>query len=255
MCIGLRQSPVNIKTNDVIKNNRIVPFDFSDLENTDGVEMEIRNNGHAVIIDFPDHQPLIKGGGLQETLQLREFHFHWGSNSQWGSEHTINGHRYAMEAGKHNPNYDKIVSMLPYIRSPGSKIVLNKFPVLDLFPETTTCWYRYCGSFTTPPCTEDIIWTVFKQSISMSEYQINAFRALMGAPGMFEYNIVDTFRPVQPLWQRKVTLSCPRKKKYGNYRRFESGDGCINHGYRKGEIQKTYSQSTSISDNSVCLVG
>ncbi|XP_063401802.1 carbonic anhydrase 1-like [Mytilus trossulus] len=274
---GRSQSPVDIKTNDVVTDNRIVPFDFSDLENTERVKMEMRNNGHAVIIDFPDHQPLVKRGGLQETLQLNELHFHWGSNSQWGSEHTINGHQYAMEvhfdfvttgngpvelravisvliyAGKHNSNYDEIVSMLPYIASPGSKIVLDKFPVIDLFPESTTCWYRYCGSFTTPPCTENIIWTIFEQSISMSEYQINAFRALMGTPRMFEYNIVDTFRPVQPLWQRKVTRSCPRRKNSENYRRFESNDRCINHGYNRGKSQKKYSQSTSRSDNSVCL--
>lgn len=47
MCISKRQSPVDIKTKDVVKNNRIVPFDFSDLEDTERVKMEMRNNGHA----------------------------------------------------------------------------------------------------------------------------------------------------------------------------------------------------------------
>ncbi|CAG2213898.1 CA4 [Mytilus edulis] len=187
MCNSKRQSPVDIKTKGVVKNNRIVPFDFSDLEDTERVKMEMRNNGHAVIIDFPDRQPLIKRGGLQEPLQLNELHFHWGSNSQWGSEHTINGHRYAMEV-----HFDFVTT--------------GNGPV------------------------------ELRAVISVLIY-INAFRALVGTQSMFEYNIVDTFRPVQPLWQRKVTLSCPRMRNYEITVDFDSNDRCINHGWR-GKSQK-----------------
>ena len=40
----------------------------------------------------------ISGGGLNGTYAFAQLHFHWGSNSKKGSEHTITGKRFAMEA-------------------------------------------------------------------------------------------------------------------------------------------------------------
>jgi len=31
---------------------------------------------------------------------LRQFHFHWGSENRLGSEHTVDGHAYAMEVSR-----------------------------------------------------------------------------------------------------------------------------------------------------------
>ncbi|XP_076076654.1 carbonic anhydrase 12-like [Mytilus galloprovincialis] len=83
-------------------------------------------------------------------------------------------------AGSYNPNYEQIVSKLKDIKNNGGKVVLDNFPIMYLLPKTTSCWYRYCGSLTTPPCTETVIWTLFEKSISMSEYQLKEFRKLMG---------------------------------------------------------------------------
>ncbi|XP_052087451.1 carbonic anhydrase 1-like [Mytilus californianus] len=280
MCAGKMQSPVNIETNDVVKHNQIRPFHFSGLLKTAGIKMELKNTGLGVKVEFPNTQPIIKGGGLQGPHKLVGFHFHWGGNSQRGSEHTINGHQFAMEAhfvflpttdgpkhfaavigvliyaGSYNQNYEHIVSKLKDVKNIGDKAVLDNFPVMDLFPETTRCWYRYCGSLTTPPCTETVIWTVFEQSICMSEDQISEFRKLMGKPEVFtegDNNIVDTFRPVQPLLQRKVSLSCPRRRKYyyEQYDRNANEYGCINHGYGKQKCHDLYSYHSSGSNS--CL--
>ena len=35
--------------------------------------------------------PSIKGGGLKDRYIFDQFHFHWGSDSSKGSEHTIDG--------------------------------------------------------------------------------------------------------------------------------------------------------------------
>ncbi|CAG2249463.1 CA [Mytilus edulis] len=222
----------------------------------------------AVKVQFPDVQPIIKGGGLPGPHKLLELHFHWGDNIQRGSEHLINGKHSALEAhfvfvptrddpkhfaavigvmiyaGNYNPNYEHIVSKLKDVKHIGDKTDLDNFPIMDLFPESTRCWYRYCGSLTTPPCREKVIWTVLKHSISMSEDQISEFLKLMGEPRVFtegNNNIVDTFRPVQPLLQRKVSLSCPRRGKYyyEQNRRNANEYGCINHGYGKQECHKT----------------
>ena len=39
---------------------------------------------------------VVRGGPLQHTYRLVQFHLHWGSED-WGSEHTIDGKQYAAE--------------------------------------------------------------------------------------------------------------------------------------------------------------
>jgi hypothetical protein len=60
-------------------------------------------------------------------------------------------------------------------------------------------YYRYDGSFTTPPCSEIIKWFVFRQSLSMSMAQWKTFKALFKNPA--------NARPVQPLYERNVTMN------------------------------------------------
>lgn len=39
----------------------------------------------------------IRGGPLEGTWRLEQFHLHWGSSNDRGSEHTIDGKTYAAE--------------------------------------------------------------------------------------------------------------------------------------------------------------
>ena len=57
--------------------------------------------------------------------------------------------------------------------------------------------FRYKGSLTTPPCSEGVLWTVFKDPIEASSDQIRKFAEL------FPVNA----RPVQPLNWRSVQVS------------------------------------------------
>ena len=45
----------------------------------------------------PESNALLRGGGLDDTYKLAQFHFHWGSNDFHGSEHRIDGREFPME--------------------------------------------------------------------------------------------------------------------------------------------------------------
>jgi len=47
-----------------------------------------------------------------------------------------------------------------------------KFPLQDLLPIDKSLYFRYYGSLTTAPCYQSVIWTVFKEPITISNYQV-----------------------------------------------------------------------------------
>ncbi len=59
-------------------------------------------------------------------------------------------------------------------------------------------FWRYTGSLTTPPCTEGIIWSVFKQAIVVNDDQLQLFRNDLYS---------KDYREPQPLYHRIVYRS------------------------------------------------
>jgi carbonic anhydrase len=59
-------------------------------------------------------------------------------------------------------------------------------------------FWRYDGSFTTPPCTEIVVWNIFKEMISLFDYEFDTFRHDL---------FFESFRGPQPLYYRKVYRS------------------------------------------------
>lgn len=39
----------------------------------------------------------VKGGPLEDQFRLCQFHFHWGENNAWGSEHSIDRRLFPAE--------------------------------------------------------------------------------------------------------------------------------------------------------------
>ena len=85
--IGQTQSPIDIK--DAKKADLpALKFDYR------AVPLNIVDNGHTIEVDYAPGSTLTVG---EKIYTLKQFHFHWGSHSQLGSEHTVDGRSYAAE--------------------------------------------------------------------------------------------------------------------------------------------------------------
>ena len=59
-------------------------------------------------------------------------------------------------------------------------------------------FWRYSGSLTTPPCSETVTWTIFKEEIDIFDYEFAGFRHDL---------FFESFRGPQPLFSRRVYRS------------------------------------------------
>ena len=76
----------------------------------------------------------------------------------------------------------------------GSSTVLS-LTLEYLMGENLRDFWRYKGSLTTPPCTEGIIWTIFKEPIMFVESEFKNFR---------ENIYFEDYRRPQPLYTRVI---------------------------------------------------
>ncbi|KAH9488257.1 Carbonic anhydrase 3 [Bulinus truncatus] len=227
-CGGVMQSPIDIKTNNIIYSPELSYFNFSDYSLTDGVSVRLENiGGHTAEVVYAGTPIILRGGGLPAEYQLAQFHFHWGAEDSRGSEHYIDGKHFPMElhivhyqkrlanssvAGQH-PFGLAVLGFFFQIQLAGNETEIDAFALLSLLPKDSKQldFYRYFGSLTTPPCSESVIWSLASEPLKISEYQLNKFRNL--------YNedlkkLVDDFRPVQEQNSRIVTTTLKKRPVY-----------------------------------------
>ncbi len=78
-----------------------------------------------------------------------------------------------------NPAFEPITSVLDHVVHEGNEWQLNDtLSLRDLIPASTSKFYRYMGSLTTPGCQEIVVWTVFADPITASEDQVRLFLLL-----------------------------------------------------------------------------
>ncbi len=63
----------------------------------------------------------------------------------------------------------------------------------DILP-TSTHHYAYSGSLTTPPCSEGVQWIVLKDSMHVTQQDVDQFVQIIG----------HNARPIQPLRNRHI---------------------------------------------------
>ncbi len=100
-CGGRNQSPIDVDTS-MVEDGEMARIVFGPGHTGQAkLDGKISNGGHSVkfVPDAKSKANLVVTGGPFESERyvLENFHFHWGSQSSQGSEHTINGHRFPME--------------------------------------------------------------------------------------------------------------------------------------------------------------
>ncbi len=168
--------------------------------------VNVIDNGHTIQVNYDEGSTLSVG---DKVLTLAQYHFHAPS------EHTVDGRHYPMEMhlvhqgpsgelavlgvlieeGAHNAAFDPVWAELPDEIGEEMHLEHVQVNVDDLLPDGRRM-YRYSGSLTTPPCSEDVSWFVAVEPIELSAEQIGAFAAI----------ISDNNRPAQPINERSLAV-------------------------------------------------
>ncbi len=193
---GKRQSPIDIRDG--------IRVDLEPIRlNYRPSGVTIVDTGHTVQVNVGEGSTLSVMG---RTYRLTEFHFHRPA------EERVNGRAFDMvihfthrddqgriaklavllERGPEHPLIQTIWNNLPL--EVNQEVTPAEILELDkLLPEDRS-YYTYMGSLTTPPCTEDVLWMVFKQPVKLSVDQIAIFSRLYR----------NNARPIQPSNNRLI---------------------------------------------------
>ncbi len=196
---GREQSPINIVPT---KDTKLEPLN---LNYSVGAK-SIINNGHSIQINIKDGN-IFKVDG--KTYKLKQFHFHVPS------ENNIKGDAFPLEAHFVHVSDDGEIAVIGVMFKEGEKnralqkiwkniseldegkeleSDANLYDIKALMPEEKS-YYRFKGSLTTPPCSENVKWFLFKTPLTVSKEQINSFFNQFSFPNN---------RPIQPTNGREI---------------------------------------------------
>lgn len=203
-CGGAFQSPINIKSELLRFDPTLRPIEVQNYNLSPNEQLTLGNNGHSVQISLPSKMHI---SSLPHRYTAAQLHFHWGSPSRpVGSEHMVNNKQYAaemhvvhfnsdkypnmsmavdksdglavlgvlIEVGEFNPAFEQFLKFINGIKYRDQRVQVPGFNIRALLPARLDEYYRYDGSLTTPPCYPSVLWTVFRNHVTISRKQFLA---------------------------------------------------------------------------------
>ncbi|VDP70258.1 unnamed protein product [Echinostoma caproni] len=247
-CDGAFESPIDIVKGDTKSASTLKPIRINpDSVDYSQTTYQVINTQHSVQIVFPDNVWRVS---LDNTTKgsycVKQMHFHWGSNDSVGSEHTLDGKRFSLEAHLVTYNCDlystyEVASTSPYghavlgfwgmeqsnvqsentllgklgqfqtkiaeVLEIGVSVNISPFDLRAVFSLVDPAsYYRYMGSLTTPGCTQNVIWTMFTTVAPISKEQLIALRNQNFGTNEEQKKMENNFRPVQQLNSEKTPI-------------------------------------------------
>ncbi|XP_051237893.1 carbonic anhydrase 12 isoform X1 [Dicentrarchus labrax] len=239
-CGGAFQSPINIKSELLRFDPTLRPIEVQNYNLSPKEQLTLGNNGHSVQISLPSKMYI---SGLPQRYTAAQLHFHWGSSSRpTGSEHMVNNKQYAaemhvvhfnsdkypnmsmavdksdglavlgvlIEIGEFNPAFEQFLKFINGIKYRDQKVQVPGFNIRALLPARLDEYYRYDGSLTTPPCYPSVLWTIFRNHITISRKQFLSLATALyssHAQDSVPVPLNGNYRKPQPADSRVVLVS------------------------------------------------
>lgn len=237
---GQSQSPININSEEAEPIDIEEPFVFHGYD--DEIVMQLAYHDYMAVLTLPEgFSASIEGGGLKAgKYELNHVGMHWHQGLLTGSEHKLDGQGYpvelhfvhrcageSMKSAESKPGCVVVLAVFGEIRVPffadeltesvdtldnvffTPDVTVHKratsvsLMLSELLPADVDSFYRYEGSSTAPSCYEGVVWTVFEDTLPISQLMLDGLR-LMRNVALQHTFILDNARPVQPLNDRPV---------------------------------------------------
>ncbi|KAL5216650.1 hypothetical protein ABZP36_008051 [Zizania latifolia] len=210
---GKIQSPIDIKTREVVYNPKLKPLH----RNYTAANATLVDNIFNIALRYEDPAGTVSIN--ERSYRLKQMHWHSPS------EHTINGHRFPLELhmvhsddggnitvvaflyrfGRPDPFFLQIQDKLAELYAEGCRaqkgapVAAGVVSMLSL-RQHAHMYYRYVGSLTTPPCTENVVWSILAKVREITPQQAAALMAPL------EASYRRNNRPAQRMNGRTVQL-------------------------------------------------
>ena len=196
---GRRQSPIDLRDAIAVDLEPIQfayrPVPFRVVDTGRNLQVDVRGASFALLgknydlVGISFHRPSeITVGGKAFDMEAQLVH-----QADDGKLAVV---VVLLEAGAENPVIQMVLNHLPLEKGGEVTPPGQGFDVARLLPESRR-YFTFMGSLTTPPCTEDVLWLVFKQPQPLSPEQLAIFQRL------YKPNA----RPLQPSFGRIVKES------------------------------------------------
>lgn len=228
-----RQSPIDIIPSEATIDSELCKESDFRITYNEGDAQDLEVSPGICRVNIKEtSSSCVTASHLPATFKLAQFHFHWGEDSSLGSEHRINGHTFSGEThfvfwnikydnideamhhpdglavvavilkeGEYNDAYNHVTSRIRKALENKGRTTVDNYLDINLMLPHDKAYYTYEGSLTTPPHSENVIWTVMMNPVQVSPKQLTAFRLICSS----------NHRQCQMMAGRK--LYCSRKDK------------------------------------------